>query len=244
MKHAFRLWTSAALACTALGAAAIAPASQANATTVTFDSLSYQALPGETLYTDFSSGLPSGATGDGSLYGPNYGAECFGGHCVAAPDTSSGLTTGQFFAVLPGQSETFTFGHAAKEVSIFIGSLDDENSITINFAGGGSITYSGAQLGVISGEEPSTSIPIPGGDPTIFGALTNGRWTFADASDDIVSIAVSNGTAISRNSFEIAGIATEAPEPATWAMMLLGFAGLGYAGYRRRGAFASAAVRV
>jgi hypothetical protein len=25
------------------------------------------------------------------------------------------------------------------------------------------------------------------------------------------------------------------PEPATWAMMLLGFAGLGYAGYRRRG---------
>jgi hypothetical protein len=25
------------------------------------------------------------------------------------------------------------------------------------------------------------------------------------------------------------------PEPSTWAMMLLGFAGLGYAGYRRRG---------
>jgi PEP-CTERM motif len=24
------------------------------------------------------------------------------------------------------------------------------------------------------------------------------------------------------------------PEPSTWAMMLLGFAGLGYAGYRRR----------
>jgi hypothetical protein len=30
-----------------------------------------------------------------------------------------------------------------------------------------------------------------------------------------------------------AAVAT--PEPATWAMMLLGFAGLGYAGYRRRG---------
>jgi hypothetical protein len=31
-----------------------------------------------------------------------------------------------------------------------------------------------------------------------------------------------------------------APEPSTWAMMLLGFVGLGYAGYRRRGALARA----
>jgi hypothetical protein len=29
-------------------------------------------------------------------------------------------------------------------------------------------------------------------------------------------------------------IGTAAPEPSTWAMMLLGFAGLGFAGYRRR----------
>ena len=30
------------------------------------------------------------------------------------------------------------------------------------------------------------------------------------------------------------------PEPSTWAMLLLGFAGLGYAGYRRRGALTRA----
>ena len=29
------------------------------------------------------------------------------------------------------------------------------------------------------------------------------------------------------------GSLTAAPEPSTWAMMLLGFAGLGFAGYRR-----------
>jgi hypothetical protein len=30
------------------------------------------------------------------------------------------------------------------------------------------------------------------------------------------------------------------PEMSTWAMMLIGFAGLGFAGYRRRGALARA----
>jgi PEP-CTERM motif len=34
------------------------------------------------------------------------------------------------------------------------------------------------------------------------------------------------------------------PEPSTWAMMLLGFAGLGYAGYRRRRTLVSALTRV
>ena len=37
--------------------------------------------------------------------------------------------------------------------------------------------------------------------------------------------------------------ATAAPEPATWAMMLVGFAGLGFAGYRGRGGAALQAVQ-
>jgi PEP-CTERM motif len=36
------------------------------------------------------------------------------------------------------------------------------------------------------------------------------------------------------NAFITASVQTAAiPEPSTWAMMLLGFAGLGYAGFRR-----------
>ncbi len=30
-----------------------------------------------------------------------------------------------------------------------------------------------------------------------------------------------------------AGVTATVPEPSTWAMMMLGFAGLGFAGYRR-----------
>jgi hypothetical protein len=33
----------------------------------------------------------------------------------------------------------------------------------------------------------------------------------------------------------VSGIQPGVPEPATWAMMLIGFAGLGFAAYRRRG---------
>ena len=161
--------------------------------------------------------------GDGALYGPNYGVECFGSNCVAAPGTSgSSLTTGQFFAVLPGQTETFTFGYAASDLSVYIGSLDDENSLTINYAGGGSTTYTGDDLAAISGQ----ITPIPGGDATIYGTMTNGFWTFTDPSRDIIRITVTEGSTILSNSFEIAEITTSIPEPSTWAMMMARFADL------------------
>jgi hypothetical protein len=226
-------------------AAVIALASQANATIVTFASFGgssplYLVPPGDTLYTNFSSGLPSGATGDGALYGPNYGTHCFGSNCVASPGTGtspSDLTTGQFFAVLPDQSETFTFGSAVEDVDIYIGSLDDENSLTLNFAGGGSATYTGDQLAAISGEPT----PICSGGCTINGALTNGLWKFTDTSRDIIGITMTEGLAVSSNSFEIAEIATSVPEPSTWAMMIAGFAGLGLAAFRARRSAAAAA---
>jgi hypothetical protein len=46
---------------------------------------------------------------------------------------------------------------------------------------------------------------------------------------------IDNGTAT------VAGFAPGVPEPSTWAMLLLGFAGLGFAGYRTRQKAASIA---
>jgi len=44
-----------------------------------------------------------------------------------------------------------------------------------------------------------------------------------------------SGTLVSKGSlaFSQTMLGTVVPEPSTWAMMLLGFAALGYAGYRR-----------
>ena len=110
---------------------------------------------------------------------------------------------------------------------------DDQNTLTILLSGGGSEIFTGSQLAAVSGAPD----PVCSGTCTIYGALTNGRWTFGDNSADIVGIQVYEGfgdPVTTTNSFEIAQIATSVPELSTWALMGLGFLGLAYAGYRGR----------
>ena len=39
---------------------------------------------------------------------------------------------------------------------------------------------------------------------------------------------------VGSESFQILGVTAAVPEPSTWAMLLLGFAGLGFMAYRRK----------
>jgi hypothetical protein len=71
-----------------------------------------------------------------------------------------------------------------------------------------------------------------GGD-AIYG--TNGSIAFAPGQA-FTAIAFSNGQVIGGGT----SFVTNVPEPSTWAMMLVGFAGLGFAGYRRSKAVAKA----
>jgi hypothetical protein len=217
----------------AVALVSIGSAIAANATNVTFDSFGggsplYSVPPGETLYTDFSSGNPG--TGTGTLYIPSGQSQSGDqpGSFVAAPFTATGSTTGQFFATTPGEAETFTFATDVADVGIYIGSLDAENLLVIHTTSG-DVTYTGTQLASV----PGASLPGDG-TPTITGSTSNGRFTFFDSAADITGITVSESLGTASNSFEIAQITTSVPEPSTWAMMGLGFVSLAFASYRAR----------
>jgi hypothetical protein len=216
----------------------------ANAITVTFDSFGgasplYSVPAGETLYTDFSSGNPG--TGTGSLYIPSGQSQSGDqpSSFVAAPYTATGSTTGEFFATTPGETETFTFATPVKGVGVYIGSLDADNQLIIHTASYG-IVYTDFALASI----PGASLPGDG-TPTNTGSTSNGRFTFVDSSADITGITVSERVgffSVPSNSFEIAQITTSVPEPSTWAMMGLGFAGIALIGYRTRRATVRAVI--
>ncbi len=166
------------------------------------------AMPtGETLITDFSTNanVIGGALVSGSQ-----------GGVTAAPAYSDTPTfdTAQYLTVLAGQSATLTFA-ATKEVSVYLGSLDAYN--TLSFGGPGGATYTGADLGAVSGADS--------GDQT--GPQTNGRFIF-----DFAAPVTSATFASTTNAFEVASVASVSsiaavPEPASWALMLVGFGAAG-----------------
>ncbi len=148
----------------------------------------------------------------------------------AAPALSgSSFDTGQYLAVLTGESETLTVAPGVTKLSVYVGSLDSYNDLDFTFSGPG-VSYTGAELASMSGA-------VDSGDQSA--GSSNGLFTFTfDKPIDSVTFG-STG-----NSFEIAAIGASAaggvPEPATWSMLLTGFFGIGGL-LRRRGTRLAAA---
>ena len=182
--------------------------------------------PGETLLTDFS-----GATGPlngGTVFNTGGGTIPESISYVAAPWTPTGGWAGNFFAVQNGQSATWDLTNNARDVSFYVGSLDAGNEITFDTTDEGDVSFSGTQLSEIPGAG------LPGdGDATITGSVSNGRFTFIDTTGYITGFTLAETGTDTGNSLEVAQIATSAPEPSTWALLALGFATLGFAGYRK-----------
>jgi hypothetical protein len=132
-------------------------------------------------------------------------------------------------AALPGDTSnylwgvrgaTVTFANAVKSFDIYWGSIDgnssNNNSLVLNL---GSDTITGDDL---------VSMGLANGAGNQSDTFDN-KWFRILDTDPFTSFTVIS----TRNAFEF-DMAGGVPEPSTWAMMLIGFAGLGYAAFHRR----------
>jgi hypothetical protein len=127
-------------------------------------------------------------------------------------------TTGPFLVVEGGESETLTApGAGFTTLAVYVGSLDSYNT----FAFAGSPPLTGADLAGLG-----------------IGAVDSGNQSDSDSNGVFVFTFTAPVTSVtfssSSNSLEIASIATTVPEPAAWALMLIGVAGIGGAMRSRR----------
>jgi PEP-CTERM motif len=122
-----------------------------------------------------------------------------------------------------GGSVTLNFAAPLTSVTIYWGSPDSYNTITLSNGD------------VITGAEVAAALGI-----SDTGLNGDSRWvTITDAGKPFTSLVATSGSPAFE--FDLAGAV---PEPATWAMMFLGFAGLGYAAFRRsaKGAATAGAI--
>jgi hypothetical protein len=136
--------------------------------------------------------------------------------------TSSGTT---YMAVESGGTEKAVWAKSQTSLTIYWGSIDAQsvdgitNTLTITFLGGG------------------TPFTLTGEDLIPKGALGAGDQQNPKDNQFVTITGLSPFTTVEfsdsgKNAFEFS-LGSAVPEPSTWAMMALGFAGLGYAAFRR-----------
>jgi hypothetical protein len=123
----------------------------------------------------------------------------------------------KYLAILGGSHETLVYHHDMDRFGLYWGSVDSYNTITF---------YDGKTL--VASFTGNDIFPlIANGNQTDFSANRYVEFTNLPWFDRVV---LGSG----QNSFEVDNIsASAAPELATWAMMLVGFAGIGFVAYRR-----------
>lgn len=185
-------------------------------------------------------------TEEGNLFSPTVGSMLYDFDAIADPNVTyignvmqgpqqgdqsasppfNGDVNGDITKYASVQADTTgTFstlnGFALSDFSFYLGSPDDYNTLTFNFLGGGSQTLVGEDIwgGVVLGN----------------GDRTKGFRVYYDfGGDKVTSIVFGTGD---QDAFEFDGLAasvTAVPEPATWAMMIMGFGAAGAMIRRRR----------
>jgi hypothetical protein len=131
-----------------------------------------------------------------------------------APPANSFPAGTPYLSVLGGGSATYTFDAPVSAFQFDWGSIDTYNTLTIHGAGNTIIIPGSNFINPANGDQVS--------------AGTNGRFTVVGAPGELFTGVTFASTG---NSFEVDNLAvlSAVPEPATWALMILGFGGVGFA---------------
>lgn len=187
----------------ALATAAIAvPAVAANATDFVFNHNVFGTPAGYTLYDNFDD-----STGQNLVTGSNFGFPT-GNHSGSSLAVPGDLTP--YLAVYGGGVANINFSGIGnvRSFSFDYSTVDTYNTLTIHYTSGADTVYTGSQ--------------ILNGLPT---AVTNGSITVNGDGRVITGLTLNT----TQNAFEVdnlsysANLASDAPEPASWALMLGGF---------------------
>jgi hypothetical protein len=170
--------------------------------------------------TSANSGLFDGATQIAAM-NPTSGAVFGAGTNLTNVYLTPAGTVGNYLAAGPSDGGlngpvTFAFTNPSVTALSFLwGSPDSFNSLTITTTSG-VYTFDTALLGLDGSGNNADSTDVE---------------FLAQAGSDITSVTFSSAQdAFEASNFAVSGV----PEPATWAMMVLGFLGVGFVGYRRK----------
>jgi hypothetical protein len=141
----------------------------------------------------------------------NFGQGSLGLYATPFGDTTD------YMAVLGGGSEEIAYSSLKNRFGLYWGSVDTYNSLA--FYNGGAL------VATITGADVAPPMKANGGQ-TDFASNGYVLITALPQFDRVIASSTSN-------SFEFDNVVAGVPEPSTWAMLLVGFAGLGYATLRR-----------
>lgn len=168
----------------------------------------------------------------GNFSGPLGGVNFSGTAIIArnAEGTAAGISATpyhdatNYMSILGNKSETLTFNGASKtSFGLYWGSIDAYNKI--EFFSGNSPTPFATYFG-----NTLNAVPVSvGSNGNQFDLNTNAYILFSDLTFNKVVLS-SSGNSFEFDNIHVGGV----PEPATWAMMILGFIGVGFMAYRRK----------
>jgi len=145
------------------------------------------------------------------------------------PPTFAGADETNFLSIGPTDishdPQTIVYPTTRNFFGLYWGSVDAYNTIDFYLNGSLVASYTGASAAVL------TALSATGCQ----GSTDCNRYVVFDGFSYDKVVLGSSGLGASTPAFEVDNIASTSavPEPATWAMMLIGFAGIGFVAYRR-----------